>query len=478
MIKRLSSRVGRKTLLKIAHGLVISKLNYGLELFATVFEEEKYKESNSRHSAFTRGDSMMLQKTLNSLARVVTGKGKRTSTKELMSGLGILPLNQQAAYVRIMFVLKVQSTQKPKSLASCLEFEEGEGRTRSQRQVKTPRYKTRIAMDSLLFQGSQLANRWAKDQDRVLTKEETKSEVKVWVKANIPEKVTRNRRIPRELKRRTDDENPPKRRRITDYYDNKEKMNEGEKVKATTNRQTQADAETPSPERSSYGAGDKIDADKGEERPTSKDTVKCRDKISKLKDKVIKESKKVITKKPDMLKEWLNGGRQDSIRGLQHGERSQETRRDITRKEMRGENMKAANKRDSVPERSPMGDSDNETAPERFPKGNSDKGKPVSERSPKGDSDNGTGAEANENSVKEKPVPERSPKEDSDNGTGDETVKHISERSPKGDSDNEMKFTRDDETGAGKMQIAGERGGARRGRERRGRGRGRRGRTR
>ena len=97
MIKRISRLTSIRNLKTLAEGLVLSKMRFGMALYATVFEHQVYKESSSRHRMFTRKDSLEMQRLINSLARIVLRRGKRASTEQLMKDMGLLPFNQEVA---------------------------------------------------------------------------------------------------------------------------------------------------------------------------------------------------------------------------------------------------------------------------------------------------------------------------------------------------------------------------------------------
>ena len=97
LIKRISRLTSIKNLKTLAEGLVLSKMRFGMALYATVFEHQVYKESSSRHRMLTRKDSLEMQRLINSLARIVLRRGKRASTEWLMKDMELLPFNQEVA---------------------------------------------------------------------------------------------------------------------------------------------------------------------------------------------------------------------------------------------------------------------------------------------------------------------------------------------------------------------------------------------
>ena len=75
-------------------------------------------------------------------------------------------------------------------------------------------------MDSLIFQGTSLVNRWAleQDQERCLSKQETNTSIIEWVRLNIPVKATpRKSFVTRRV--RTDEKPLKQIRFISDYFE-------------------------------------------------------------------------------------------------------------------------------------------------------------------------------------------------------------------------------------------------------------------
>ena len=139
-IKRISRLTSIKNLKTLAEGLVLSKMRFGMALYATVFEHQVYKESSSRHRMFTRKDLLEMQRLMNSLARIVLRRGKRASTEWLMKDMGLLPFNQEVALQRMMFVLGVQCSGKPSGLYEIMKVPENSIATRFEKQMNVPRF--------------------------------------------------------------------------------------------------------------------------------------------------------------------------------------------------------------------------------------------------------------------------------------------------------------------------------------------------
>ena len=102
--------------------------------------------------------------------------------------------------------------------------------------MNVPRFRTQEGMDSLIFQGTSLVNRWAleQDQEKCLSKQEAKTSITEWVRFNIPEKATpKNSFVTRRV--RTDEKPLKQIRLISDYFEKVDKKvnSEGEHTKQT-----------------------------------------------------------------------------------------------------------------------------------------------------------------------------------------------------------------------------------------------------
>ena len=71
-----------------------------------------------------------MQRLMNSLARIVLRRGRRASSEQLMSNMGLLPSNQEVALWRMMFVLGVQWSGKPSGLYEIIKAPENTIATR------------------------------------------------------------------------------------------------------------------------------------------------------------------------------------------------------------------------------------------------------------------------------------------------------------------------------------------------------------
>ena len=203
MIERLSKKVPRRSLKKFAEGIVLSKLRYCLAIFGSVMIGDRYREEGFRSAALSKKDLLALQVILNRLARLLTGEGKRVSTKLLMEKAGLLSVQQEIAKSRMMMILDMMFSGKPKMLADMIRIESWEHVTRNMDQVKQPNYRLSLSKSSVLYQGCSLVNRWGRAQTKTMSKSLVKIEIKKWIKEEIPTKPVLDNANSRRTRRQT-----------------------------------------------------------------------------------------------------------------------------------------------------------------------------------------------------------------------------------------------------------------------------------
>ena len=102
-------------------------------------------------------------------------------------------MHQEIAKSRMMMILDMMYSGKPRMLADMIRIESWEHVTRSLDQVKQPNYRLSLSKSSVLYQGCSLVNRWGRAQTKVMSKSMVKMDIKRWIKEEIPVKPQRNR---------------------------------------------------------------------------------------------------------------------------------------------------------------------------------------------------------------------------------------------------------------------------------------------
>jgi hypothetical protein len=126
MIERLARKVTRGSLKKFAEGIVLSKLRYCLAVYGSTMLDEGYREGRMSSTAFSKKDLISVQVILNRLARLLTGERKGTPTTELMKKADMLSMQQEVAKNRMMMVMDMMATGKPRMLANKTRIESWE----------------------------------------------------------------------------------------------------------------------------------------------------------------------------------------------------------------------------------------------------------------------------------------------------------------------------------------------------------------
>ena len=122
-IRRLKNSVGQAALLKISHGLFISKLRYGLQMLGSVRWSDTDPLNNELES---------LQKCLNKVLRTLNGTkiSDQVSTKSLLSKFKILSVNQMNAQIKLTEMWKSVHIDNYPIKTHQIECIEGERNTR------------------------------------------------------------------------------------------------------------------------------------------------------------------------------------------------------------------------------------------------------------------------------------------------------------------------------------------------------------
>ena len=106
LLSRLVAHIPRDHLLPIVHGLLISRIRYGLSLFGSV----RTSESDASNHLMSR-----MQIELNKVLRLVCGKrlSDRISTKDLHQCANVLSVNQMAAECQLREVWRTLNHKLP-----------------------------------------------------------------------------------------------------------------------------------------------------------------------------------------------------------------------------------------------------------------------------------------------------------------------------------------------------------------------------
>ena len=116
VLKFLGKNMLPKSKTILAEGLLLSKLKY----LITMWE------------GTTAGLHKKLQAVINNAARIVTGKGRRTSTRSLMEETGWLTSRELTSYFTLIETWKVTSMRKPMYMVSKLTFETGDNKLKTE----------------------------------------------------------------------------------------------------------------------------------------------------------------------------------------------------------------------------------------------------------------------------------------------------------------------------------------------------------
>ena len=187
MIMKLSKFMTKEKLNAFVNGMFYSKLSYCLQVFGNVFELEKYKETSSRYTSYTRRDNHHLQVLQNKMNRFLVNAKKDTPTTELLRRTDTLSVQQLIAYQTAMSVYKILRTGKPSYLAKKLTMT-----TRSLRgnqgNINQGRKSLSISKEGFLYRGALLFNSLEADVRREPKLERFKELLKKWIKDKIPAK--------------------------------------------------------------------------------------------------------------------------------------------------------------------------------------------------------------------------------------------------------------------------------------------------
>ena len=98
ILRRLGQHASRKKLKMLASGLFYSKLSYCLPLFTNTWGLDRYRDSTTRSTSFTKNDNNQLQVLQNHVCRLLLGEQglylkQNLPTRELMERCGELSIH-------------------------------------------------------------------------------------------------------------------------------------------------------------------------------------------------------------------------------------------------------------------------------------------------------------------------------------------------------------------------------------------------
>ena len=93
-------------------------MNYCLPVFGNVFGLDKYRDTTTRYSSYTKEDNRKLQVLQNT---VMTGSSRGTPTTDLLKLTNTLSVQQLVAFHTLVMVFKIITTSRPAYLARKLK---------------------------------------------------------------------------------------------------------------------------------------------------------------------------------------------------------------------------------------------------------------------------------------------------------------------------------------------------------------------
>ena len=196
LIPQLSTRIGTMKLLSkfmtreklqyFANGIFYSKLTYCLAVFGNVFNLDKFKEKDSRHTSFTKNDNHRLQVLQNRLNRLLVNADYKTPTAELLTATGSLSIQQLIAYQTAVMAYKISQSKKPHYLHQKLITNKSVHDLRGRSDpLQQPGYKLSLSREAFLYRASSILNMMSVNLRNETKLETFKAKAKEWVKKNI-----------------------------------------------------------------------------------------------------------------------------------------------------------------------------------------------------------------------------------------------------------------------------------------------------
>ena len=185
-MKLLSKFMTREKLQYFANGIFYSKLTYCLAVFGNVFNLDKFKEKDSRHTSFTKNDNHRLQVLQNRLNRLLVNADYKTPTAELLTATGSLSIQQLIAYQTAVMAYKISQSKKPHYLHQKLITNKSVHDLRGRSDpLQQPGYKLSLSREAFLYRASSILNMMSVNLRNETKLETFKAKAKEWVKKNI-----------------------------------------------------------------------------------------------------------------------------------------------------------------------------------------------------------------------------------------------------------------------------------------------------
>ena len=145
-----------------SEAIFYSKLNYCLPVFGHVFGLDRYNDTSTRCSSFTKEDNRKMQVLQNSVMRLLTDKKRDTPTTDLLRMTNSLSIQQMVAFQTLIMVHKVIKSSKHAYLAAKLMVRvERDGRRvleRSQGRIAPANHTLGSSRGGFVYRGSKLFN--------------------------------------------------------------------------------------------------------------------------------------------------------------------------------------------------------------------------------------------------------------------------------------------------------------------------------
>ena len=172
-LRRIEQVVPRSLLKKVADGIFMSKLRYGLAIFWPV-----RMENSDPHPTAIHGIKVIFNRVLRILCGTV--QEDKMSVEKMLNKLGWLSINQLAAEVRLIEVWK--ALHPGSSLTGLFEKVQGTTRAASQNRIKLEKY-CKLRESSFLYPSSKLWNRAPLNIVEAKTESQARKAIRTFVKS-------------------------------------------------------------------------------------------------------------------------------------------------------------------------------------------------------------------------------------------------------------------------------------------------------
>ena len=192
ILKKLARSASKRNLRILSNGLFYSKLSYCLPLFSNTWGLDKYKDSGTRFSCFTKDDNRKLHVLQNQVTRLlIKGSGydrekkQNMSTEELLEKSGDLSVHQLGALYTLSLTKKILTFKKPEYLAQKLAAAPRSG-TRSGTSIHLEKCSLSMMKEGFVSRGTRLYNLIPVNLKSEENIQKFKKKSKQWIKQNIP----------------------------------------------------------------------------------------------------------------------------------------------------------------------------------------------------------------------------------------------------------------------------------------------------